>query len=35
MGFNTNTWPWNMSASLMPQVNTGTKIAKLRGSGDS
>jgi len=33
MGFNTNTWPWNMSASLMPQVNTGQKIAKLRGAG--
>jgi len=33
MGFNTNTWPWNMSASLMPQGNTGQKIARLRGSG--
>jgi hypothetical protein len=33
MGFNTNTWPWNMSASLMPQVNTGQRIARLRGSG--
>ncbi|HEV8290645.1 MAG TPA: hypothetical protein VGP94_01920, partial [Tepidisphaeraceae bacterium] len=33
MGFNTNTWPWSMSASLMPQVNTGKQIARLRGSG--
>src|SRR5436190_10735058 len=33
LGFNTNTWPWNMAASLMPQVNTGQKIARLRGSG--
>ena len=33
MGFNTNTWPWNMSASLMPQVNTGKEIARLRGAG--
>jgi hypothetical protein len=33
LGFNTNTWPWNMSAALMPQVNTGQKIARLRGAG--
>ena len=33
LGFNTNTWPWNMSASLMPQVNTGQKITHFRGSG--
>jgi hypothetical protein len=33
MGFNTNTWPWNMSASLMPQLNTGQKISKMRGAG--
>jgi len=33
MAFNPNTWPWNMSASLMPQVNTGKEIAQLRGSG--
>jgi hypothetical protein len=28
-----NTWPWNLNASLMPQVNSGQRIAKLRGSG--
>jgi len=31
--YNTNNWPWNMSASLMPQVNTGTRITTLRGAG--
>lgn len=26
-------WVWNMSASLLPNPNTGDKIAKLKGSG--
>ena len=33
MSYNPNTWPWNLTASLMPQVNTGQRIARLRGSG--